>query len=95
MIAFSKRTQADLMTVRKGDTVCAMGAVTVSFYQTRGGERRFSRTLIADPVLALGRGMKDAPEPGPETKEALAELADAMLGEIERVESDETPILDD
>ena len=50
--------------------------------------------------MTIGSGRKTrtsslTPEPGAETKEALAELADTMIGEIERVDSTETPVLDD
>ena len=96
IIAFSERTRRQLASVKRGDTVCVMGAVTASCYRTRDKKRRYSRTITAEGVMALPRGSEvtgaDTADIAPEAKNALGSLADEM---ISRVDADEDPLLED
>ena len=96
VIAFGEKQRRLLEATRKGDTVSVMGPVTASFYRTKNGERRYSRTIIAEAVMTLARtahGTAAGPtDVGAEAKRALAEAADEM---IQPAPPDETPTLDD
>lgn len=96
VIAFGEKQRRLLEATKKGDTVSVMGPVTASFYRTKNGERRYSRTIIAEAVMTLSKGAGGTAtatsEVGPDAKRALAEIADGMIQPAPR---DETPTLDD
>lgn len=98
VIAFDKRQREALSALKKGDHVVVMGAVTASYYRSRNDERRYSRTLIADAVQAMPAARTASAGDGAADRgsgEALAGLADDVIGELTKQPTDGTPALED
>jgi single-stranded DNA-binding protein len=53
VFAFSETAQAELMRLGDGDKIAAQGSIKLEVYTNKDGERRLSRTIFADHVLAL------------------------------------------
>ena len=99
VIAFDKQPRKALAAVKRGDPVAVMGSVTASYCRTRNHERRYARTPIADAIMAMPRterGGRAAAATYTETGDALADIADGMIGDVTRPkDAGGTPDLDD
>ena len=65
VLVFSPKLMTRLEKAEKGDLIAVIGSVDKKIWQTRTGESRVERTIVADDLL-LRSDSKPMPEPGPE-----------------------------
>ena len=58
MIAFDERCRHLLMNCSTGHLVAVVGGVTLDFYQNREGEKKISRTIIAEDLYAAAASIQ-------------------------------------
>ena len=68
VLAFSENAQAELMRLGEGDKVSLQGSLKLEVYTSRDGERKISRTLFADHVLALRQPPRQRAPKGASTR---------------------------